>query len=194
MVIVISSPTPVANEAAIVNCLLSEGVEIYHIRKKDFTENEMREYMKNIDEKYFSKLVLHSHYHLAKEYNLKGIHISKTPIPSEQYKHISISCHSLTEINNCNKNIEYRFLSPIFNSISKEGYNSSFNLAELKDALKNRKDKIIALGGINENNIASIKEINFAGIALLGAIWGNKNPVNAFKRIKEKWEKKELVY
>lgn len=192
--IVISNLTPVTNEAATINRLFDEGLEIFHIRKKDFTENEMREYIAGISKKHFDKLVLHSHYNLAEEYNLKGIHISAKKKYVDSKKAISISFHSLNEIKQFNNDFSYGFLSPIFNSISKKKYESAFSLPELKLGLKNEKKKIIALGGIDENNIEQLKGVNFAGVALLGAIWTNKSPIEKFISIKEKWEKKELAY
>lgn len=192
--IVISNSTPVANEAASINRLFDEGLEIFHIRKKVFTEKEMREYIESIAEKHFNKLVLHSHYHLAKEYDLKGIHISAKKKNIDSKKAISVSFHSLNEIEKFAESFGYGFLSPIFNSISKKRYKSSFNLDELKSFLKNEKKKIIALGGVDENKFDQLKDINFAGIALLGAIWTNENPIEKFISIKKKWEKKKLVY
>ena len=60
--------------------------------------------------------------------------------------------------------------------------------------MNDKKKKIIALGGIDEDKIDMVNDSGFSGIALLGAIWQNENPVGKFKRIKEKWLKKELVY
>lgn len=194
MIIVISNPTPVANEAATINRLFDEGLEIFHVRKKDFSEREMREYIENISEKYFSKLVLHSHYHLAQEYHLKGIHVSANNKNMVFNKPVSVSFHSLNEIKEFSIDFSYGFLSSIFNSISKTGYKSAFDLNELKSFLKDREEKVIALGGIDENNIDQLKDINFAGIALLGAIWNNENPIEKFISIKKKWEKRELAY
>jgi thiamine monophosphate synthase len=52
---------------------------------------------------------------------------------------------------------------------------------------------IIALGGIDEDKIALVRKIGFIGVAVLGAIWNSKNPVEKFIRIKAKCEKKDIV-
>ncbi|MES2138941.1 MAG: thiamine phosphate synthase [Bacteroidota bacterium] len=202
MVIVISNPTVIADEQRIIQQLFDEGLEVFHIRKKEFSENEMRTFIERISEKYFSKIVLHSHYSLVKEYDLKGIHVPVDFKNEGSNGTLSVSFHSLDEVEKFDKKFDYGFLSPVFDSISKEGYKSKFDFSELKTYLMNRKilnqgtgnGLVIALGGIDEDKIEKVKELGFSGIALLGAIWQSENSVEKFKRIKEQWLKKELMY
>ncbi|PIP54464.1 MAG: thiamine phosphate synthase [Bacteroidetes bacterium CG23_combo_of_CG06-09_8_20_14_all_32_9] len=211
-IIVISSNKDLPYELKQVKMLFNEGLMFFHLRKKNYSENEMRKFIEKIPEKYFNRIVLHSHYHLAKGYNLKGIHLPV--IAREQSdqsnlkkkidyftvfammgKTISTSLHSLEEIQKVDKKFDYAFLSPVFDSISKQDYKSKFDLQNLQKFSKFLKIKnIIALGGIDEDKIDTVKDMGFSGIALLGAIWQNANPVEKFKRIKEKWLKKEFVY
>jgi thiamine-phosphate pyrophosphorylase len=67
--------------------------------------------------------------------------------------------------------IDYVTLSPIYNSISKPGYNSSFDLfdAQLLSALK--RQKVIALGGVTPDKFQQLHDAGFAGAALLGYVW-----------------------
>jgi thiamine-phosphate pyrophosphorylase len=41
------------------------------------------------------------------------------------------------------------------------------------------------LGGINEKNINEIFESEVDGVALLGAIWGNDEPLGVFKKYRQ---------
>jgi len=90
--------------------------------------------------------------------------------------------HSLNELENYKERYEYAFLSPIFDSISKEGYKSKFILQELKEKIAGK--NLVALGGIDESKIETCRELGFSGVAVLGAIWNSKNPVEKFKQIK----------
>ncbi len=212
MIIIISNPTSIADEHSIIHQLFDEGLEIFHLRKKEYSENEVRKFIEKIPEKYFNRIVLHTNYHLAKEYNLKGIHVPADYKKDVTKGSLSISFHSLEEIEKSDKKFDYVFLSPVFDSISKNGYKSNFNLIEVKEFLRkyksikqmivspNAKEKksvpenlIIALGGIDEDKIDIVKEIGFSGIALMGAIWQSKNPIEKFKRIKEKWLMEDLM-
>ena len=189
MVILISNPTPIKDEHEIIRQIFEEGLEVFHLRKKEFQENEMRAFIENIPEKYRRKIVLHSHYYLVAEYGLKGINVPAVYEGKATAGTLSVSFHSPEEIQKSELPFDYVFLSPVFDSISKEGYKSRFNPDELKLFLKDRKEKIIALGGMDEDKIETVKDLGFSGIALLGAIWQNENPVGKFKRIRERWLK-----
>lgn len=205
MIIIISNPTAIADEHVIIEQLFDEGLEIFHIRKKSYSENEIKIFLEQIPEKYYNRIVLHSHYHLAKEYNLKGIHVPVDFKNEASKQSLSVSFHALDEVEKCENKFDYGFISPVFDSISKEGYKSKFDLKEMYDFIQTYKSlsplgiageglPLLALGGIDEDKIDIVKELGFSGIALLGAIWQNENPLEKFKRIKEKWLKKELMY
>lgn len=89
---------------------------------------------------------------------------------------ISRSCHSLEEVVKYKEQCSYVTLSPIFNSISKQGYCAAFTQEELKRAkdLNVVDQKVVALGGIDAENIAQIKELGFGGAAVLGTIWKSR--------------------
>lgn len=118
------------------------------------------------------------------------------------YHHCFPKFHSLLELNNYRpeKRDKYVFVSPVFNSISKNGYNSSFDLAELKISLKQFHDKknndapqVIALGGMDEDKIGIARKIGFDGIALLGAVWHSHDPIEKFLKIKTLTEESILI-
>ncbi len=76
-------------------------------------------------------------------------------------------------------------------SISKKDYKSAFLLDDLKTNLPDINEKVIALGGIDQTNIKLIKDLNFAGAAVLGAVWQNKDPLKSFINIKKSLEDSE---
>lgn len=185
--IVISSPKNFQSEHQLIEELFVEGLKYFHLRKPTFTKKKIENFIKQIPERYYNRIVLHSHHALAEKYNLKGMHVKSHQL-KEKLNHqqilISTSFHSLEEIEKCEYNYDYAFLSPVFNSISKIGYTSKFNTATLQLSEKLLKyKKIIALGGIDEDKINIVKEIGFDGIALLGVIWQAKNPIEKFKRV-----------
>lgn len=178
--IVTSYPTNIDNEHKILCSLFENGLDYFHLRKPEFTSEEMEAYLTQIPSNYLNRVVIHSHYELADKYVLKGKH--KTSVIKETSnleRFVSTSFHSLEEINNCTYNYEYAFLSPIFDSISKENYKSNFNKTELKSFFNiyKKEIKIIGLGGVNEHNANEAIELGFNGVAVLGAVWNDKNPV-----------------
>jgi thiamine-phosphate pyrophosphorylase len=194
MIVVISSPVPVVNEKATLLQLFDEGLELFHLRKKEYSESELRRFIEGMPAEHLKKTVLHSHYHLAAEYSLKGIHVPFAFKCGNPIGTVSVSFHSAEEIRTFDMQFDYGFLSPVFDSISKNGYKSSFDLNEVKFFLKHSEEKIIALGGMDEDKIETVHDLGFSGIALLGAIWQNESPVEKFKRIKQKWQRKAILY
>ena len=132
MIILISNPAPVIDEHKIISQIFNEGLDIFHLRKKEFQENEMRAFIENIPEKYRGRIVLHSHYYLVNEYRLKGIHVSAVSTEKAHTGTFSVSFHSPEEIQKSELPFDYGFMSPVFDSISKEVYKSRFNPDELK--------------------------------------------------------------
>lgn len=187
MKIILSNPTEIENEFTHVNTLFEGGLTHFHLRKPDFSEQEMEEYLKNIKPIYLKRVVLHSHHSLIKKYNLKGIHLRSTDIQilskdalktlvkdlQKRAFTISTSLHAFEEIENLPCSLDYAFLSPIFQSISKQDYPSAFTKDDLVNFFQQRKSitPIVALGGIREENLELLQKMGFAGIALLGSIW-----------------------
>lgn len=165
--IVISPPENIQNETEIVNALFEAGLEIFHVHKPSFSDEEIENYIRGIHPKYRDRVALHAHFQ---------------------------KFHSLEELEKCNEKFEYAFLSPIFGSISKDGYKSNFNLQDVKSFLDKRKapstnkdidGALIALGGIDEDKIEIANELGFAGVAVLGALWQSNNPIEKFNILKD---------
>ena len=104
---------------------------------------------------------------------------------------VTAAYHTIGEFKINNPGYSYVFLSPVFSSISKVGYKSTFNEDSLKDMLRHTSYKVIALGGVDEDKVEQARRMGFAGVAVLGSIWKSKEPLEKFKRIKRLCEKKE---
>lgn len=175
--IIITSPIDIEDEVPRLIGYLQNGTDIIHIRKPDYSENQMREFLQRFPSEIRKNLTLHSHFHLAVDLNIGGIHLNSynkldkyNKVPVEYTGRVSCSCHSLEEVNNdSNEGYTYLFLSPIYNSISKEGYKSNFNIKSLSPHIKNR--NVVALGGVTPEKFSDLENAGFIGSALLGYIW-----------------------
>jgi thiamine-phosphate pyrophosphorylase len=193
--IVISNPIPVANEITTIHSLFEEGMMLFHVRKPSFGDLEMKQFLSEINPQYRDRLVLHSHYHLAKEFNIKRIHFSESErkatlmlpnraifdILKNQDFLLSTSVHTIEDFNALNDNFEYAFLSPVFPSISKENYSSKTDLFEEIKKRENFRTRLVALGGMDPNTINQTLKNGFDSVALLGTIWNRNNPIENFK-------------
>jgi len=156
------------------NLLFDNGMELLHLRKPEASEAEMAHLIRQIQPKYHTRIVLHDHFSLTTAFHLKGIHLNRRnhDIPAHFQGTKSLSCHTLEELEQ-HPDMDYLFLSPIFDSISKHDYTARFP-ESLLYALKEQgviHEKIVALGGVSRQNIGKVKDYGFGGAAVLGDIW-----------------------
>jgi len=181
--IVITSPHQVPDEASKIVSLLGICVDYVHILKPGYSPGQIRQLIEQIPERLRHRLTLHDHYGICRETGVGGIHLNARNSRyidnpalcddlSEKCKplRISRSLHSLPEIYDTESSIyEYRTLSPIFDSISKEGYRAAFDLYDMDRYVSGR--RIVALGGVIPDRIGMLSRKGFWGVALLGYIW-----------------------
>ncbi|AZB31566.1 thiamine phosphate synthase [Chryseobacterium balustinum] len=190
MIIVITPEDIVQNETELINELFQEGLNLLHIRKPFINAEEMTDFIQKIDSKFHSQLVLHSHYNLAEHFNISRFHFREIDRQNGLFqsftgKIISTSVHDIKTFNLLSEDWEYAFISPVFPSISKKGYGENSNILNDIKKRNNTNVKLIALGGINENNINEVFESEVDGVALLGAIWENDEPLGVFKKCRQ---------
>jgi thiamine-phosphate pyrophosphorylase len=174
--IVITAEHLFDGEADALNALFGRGMEILHLRKPASTEIGLKNLLEQIDNRFHKRIVLHDHFSLINTFHLGGIHLNSRnrQRPAHVSCPVSRSCHSIKELENT-AGYDYVFLSPVFDSISKTGYTRAFTSEDLFNAksagLINK--QVVALGGINAENISIAQEFGFGGIAVIGALWGN---------------------
>lgn len=145
-----------------------------HLRKPGYSESEIRSLLESLPPQTRGKIRLHEHFELCAEYGLQGVHLNhRNPTPPPHIRSISASCHSLQEVQEKKNICDYVFLSPVFDSISKQGYKSGFSLQTLeKAALDGLIDgKVLALGGVQAKHIPLLRQLGFGGAGMLGEIW-----------------------
>lgn len=174
-IVVITSEQFFESEGKTINTLFGAGLQRLHLRKPHASANECERLIQSINSKWYSRISLHDHFELAKKYGIGGLHLnSRNPQPPYGFAGIlSRSCHSLKEIAEEKYKYDYLFLSPVFDSISKQGYTAKFGGGELQAAAADGTidNKIIALGGITPEHIEKAAACNFGGAAVLGYIW-----------------------
>lgn len=200
MLILFSKPSLIKNEADYINHLFDVGLEIFHVRKPKCSTQEVKDLLDAVKPEYLERIVLHQHYELLSQFTLKGMHLSRDAEKyglARNYRHqvVSRTIHELQQLNEDQGNFEYLLISPLFDSISKPYYKASFTKENLKEAIatfnqKGLPTKLIALGGVNDQNILAAKNLGFHGVAMLGYFWNNfssdkKDLSKKFKTVSE---------
>jgi thiamine-phosphate pyrophosphorylase len=194
--ILLTSPAAVSDEPRLLTDLLAQGVERLHLRKPAWTAAQLESLIQALPPQFYARLVLHAYPHLVRQYQLGGLHLTGSQRAAATRRPallsgqtLSTSYHSLAEISQHRRRYDYVFLSPIFDSISKEGYASGFNLAEVSTFLQKLATRpgyypqVLALGGIDAANIGLVRQAGFAGAAVLGTIWQSADPLVAWQQV-----------
>lgn len=177
-------------EGRLITALLDHGLDRLHLRKPGAPCHEVEQLLRTIPDRCYSRIVLHDHFELAATYRLAGVHLNRRnpepPAPTADYTPaLSRSCHTIAELVH-GEGYAYQFLSPLFDSISKQGYTAGFTPDELKEAASQGiiGERVIALGGITPERMAAVRSWHFGGVALLGYLWQDPTPEGVVARLK----------
>lgn len=182
-------------EAEYFNRLLEAGLEVLHVRKPGADAGVFNDLLHGVDPRYYDRLAWHHHHAEGETWDLQRIHLPsvvRQQTSAAQLdrwkasgKTISTSIHSPEEYRPLSSAIDYALLGPVFPSISKPGYQPAVPLEAPVKA--SQTTKRIAIGGIEPHRCEAVYNLGFDGIAALGAIWQQGDPVENFKQLQEAW-------
>lgn len=166
-IIVVTPESPRNDEAELSVAMLKMGVDRIHLRHPGCGVARLRNIIANIPLKFRSRVTLHDHFELVREFPDIGLNLNSrnSDIPAGAEGIVSRSCHTVDETF---LPADYCLLSPVFPSISKSGYCHDFSEPELMSLPPG---KVVALGGVTSERIPLLKRYPFAGVAVLGSVW-----------------------
>lgn len=190
--ILYTSPAEIKNEIDVITQLLDAGVDYLYIRKPELDDFSLVDFVEKISERYWKQCISTSLI-ITKEFDLGGYHFTREILQKnelyndkvlswlhENNKISSVSAHNIDELKKYGGKFKHVIVSPLFPSISKGNhsydwdYNDvrlTINDVRLKSQILNFNSQIFAVGGINTDKIETVKNLNFHGVGLLGAIW-----------------------
>ena len=199
--IVISNGRTSPAEINIVVRLFEEGLEIFHLRKPKSSKKDIEDYIRQIPEQYRNRIVLHSHHRMAAKFGCKGIHVGRRHRKKKMRLWFRLKtlrmripnmvlCRSfnrLSKLMDNEKDYDYVFLSPVFDSITKRGHTAGFSSRKLEKVLQGINVPVIALGGVDATKVEEVHAMGFEGLAVWGALWENKGQeLDIFREIQAK--------
>lgn len=190
--IVFTWPESYANEMDWLHKMFHKGLKRLHLRKPGFSIEQMSNWLNEVDKAFLDRIVIHSHYELVDAFGLAGCHFTERQRRLEVFEDwqpVSTSFHRLSDWEEQHTNFKYSFISPVFNSISKQNYQASYNVDLLQLRLRKKEKAVYALGGIEKDNLSQAINLGFDGVAVLGAVWLTDNPLSSFERLNKEVEK-----
>jgi len=201
---VLSLPGVFPGEADCLEGLLAAGLQRLHLRKPGAAPGELEMLVARLAPRYGERLVLHGGQagELALRYGVRQVHGSVAYRDGSGFSGggprvdglavgaadgqlgdglaVSTSVHSWEEFGKLPGGLAYAFISPVFDSISKQGYGANTGLLQRPERLP---CPAMGLGGVSGETIGVLMEYGWAAAAVLGWIW--KEPGKAVQRFGE---------
>jgi thiamine-phosphate pyrophosphorylase len=173
--LVITRPDFFPGEAEAIDLLFRLGVDTLHLRKPSAPVAEVAQLLAALPERWHPRIMLHD-VDLTAQFALRGLHLNarRPQAPAGFRGCLSAACHTWEELAARRPTVDYCFLSPIYDSISKPGYESHFSLPSLRRAQTDGllDERVVAMGGVTLERIPELAALGFGGVALLGDVWG----------------------
>jgi thiamine-phosphate pyrophosphorylase len=190
---------PIAGEAALINVLFDEGLELFHLRKPEASSEEIAALIGGIKPAYRSRIVLHQHHELASAFSIRRLHFTEALRARTDGQRLtelrrlgirlSTSIHDAEEYEGLSSCFDYTLFGPVFNSISKAGYNAAVPEGFVF-AAETARPQVIAIGGITPHNIRKALKMGFFGMAALGIIWQEPDKsLWQYRNLRAAWKK-----
>lgn len=167
------------------------GVSCVQLRQKNFSVAALYDMglaLKSLLAPLKIPLIINDHIDLAKEIDADGVHIGQgdlSPVIAREQmgsnKIIGWSVENLAQVRlantlNC---IDYIAASAVFASQSKTDCKTIWGLNGLQQVTQLAKHPVIAIGGIDHSNVASVMKNGACGVAVISAIHNHADPTQA---------------
>lgn len=173
---------------------LKGGVTMLQLREKNAEGREFLEKafkLRELTKKYNVKFIINDRVDIAMLCGADGVHVGQDDIPIREVRRImpdkiiGVSCRSLEEAKSAKEDgADYLGVGDIFGTKTKLDA-QRVSLETLRQIKEKYKLPIVAIGGLNLNNVELVKKCNIDGYAVISAILGKKD----IKKECESWIK-----
>jgi len=187
----------------IIEQAIDGGVGTVQLREKDLNTGDLfnlAKEIREITERKGANLIINDRVDIATAVDADGVHLGWQSLEIDtvrrmigQDKIIGFSAHSLEEAERAeNSGADYISISPIFNTANKDYFIRPLGVGEIGKIKEHINIPVIALGGINENNIDKVLKNGADGIAVISAILLSDSPEQAVTRICREMRRSDL--
>lgn len=168
---------------------IEAGVKNIIFREKDLSYEKQRFYYKEILElasEFQCKVIINSNVKLYKNEEGFALHLSFNDFKKYEKEYgeiIGVSVHSVEEAIAADKlGANYILASNIYETKCKEGLKGK-GIEFLRDIKSKVNCKVVALGGINENNVEEIYKVDVKSIGIMSLIMTSNYAKDVMKKI-----------
>ncbi len=184
------------NIADKVAAAIEGGVSVIQYRAKSKDSAVMyREALivRDVTRKYGIPFIVNDRLDIALAVSADGVHVGQADLPVSVVRKITgrdfivgLSTHNLFQVEDANKEkVNYIGFGPVFPTNTKKNPDPVVGLDGLREAVKKSVHSVVAIGGINSDNIDSVLVCKPAGIAVVRAVFDGDPFLNA-RKLREK--------
>ena len=173
---------------------LDGGITFLQLREKEMGEEEFlreAEDMKTLAAAYHVPFIINDNVELALAIGADGVHVGQEDMEAGKVREklgpdkiIGVSAHSVEEAVKAEKSgADYLGAGAVF-STSTKGDAGALSMETLKAICSSVSIPVVAIGGIKEENILSLKGTGVAGAAIVSGIFARKNIREACVRLR----------
>ncbi len=173
---------------------LDGGITFLQLREKELGEEEFlreAEDMKTLAAAYHVPFIINDNVELALAIGADGVHVGQEDMEAGKVREklgpdkiIGVSAHSVEEAVKAEKSgADYLGAGAVF-STSTKGDAGALSMETLKAICSSVSIPVVAIGGIKEENILSLKGTGVAGAAIVSGIFARKNIREACVRLR----------
>ncbi len=191
---------PIVDNLEHLKKLFDTGASLIQFRVKEKSQSDILVLVKKaveLSKKYsFSKLIINDYWEAAIESGAFGVHLGQEDIKNADIStlrssglRLGVSTHSFWEVS-CALHLlpSYIACGPIFQTRVKKMPWSPQGIRNLSYWVRILPKPLVAIGGINLNNLESVKKTGVEIISLINGISSAVSPQQAFLTYKERWE------
>ncbi len=171
------------------------GATFIQLREKNLSYEKFLEEAKKIKEitdKYGVPFVINDNVEIAKEIDADGVHVGQSDTEAKRAREIlgkgkiiGISAGNLKEAIEAEKNgADYIGIGAMFHTDTKSDA-TSVTFEEAKEITSKVNIPVVAIGGINSENIISLKGTGVDGVAVISAIFSHENIYEATHKLRK---------
>lgn len=176
--------------------VLSAGVNLLQLREKELDDRtflERAKACKVLCDQYHVPLIINDRAEIAKAIGASGVHVGQSDLEAGEARALlgdemilGVSAHSVEEARLAEKNgADYIGVGAMFHTGTKKD-TTILSLDTLREIVQSVTIPVVAIGGINEENIDTLKGTGISGVAVVSCIFAKKDCYVAAKRMKEK--------
>lgn len=169
---------------------LQAGVRIIQLREKKASGKEflrLAKEMKTLCETYNAVCIVNDRLDIALLSGADGVHVGQDDLPVEEIRKIlderiivGVSVKNVEEaIEAERKGASYVAVSPVFDTLTKEDAGKGVGLDVLRQIKRQVRIPVVAIGGINRENMVEVLEAGADCVAVVSAITRAEDPTNA---------------